>query len=64
MKRRSKERFGWRQLDYPMDTVSDKQNLLKCMLNSRRYRKRHNRDTTVVDVIIKHLRKELGNEKT
>jgi len=64
MKRMSKERFGLRQLDYPMDTVSDKQKLLKCMLKCRRYRKRHKRDTSVVNVIIKHLRKELGNEKT
>jgi len=63
MKRTSKELFGLRQLDYPMDTVSDKQKLLKCMLNCRRYRKRHKRDITVVNVLIKHLRKELDKER-
>ena len=62
MKRTSKVRFGLRQLDYPMDTVSDKQKLLKCMLRCRRYRKRHKRDITVVNVVIRHLRTELGNE--
>ena len=58
MKRMTKYFGGLRQLDYPMDTPSDKQKLLKCMLNSRRYRKRHKRDITVVNVIIKHLIKD------
>ena len=63
MKRMTKYYEGWRQLDYPMDSTSDKQKLLKCMLNTRRYRRQHKRDITTVNVIIRHMRKELGNEE-